>query len=383
MDVASADKHYSDSPSWISHATDALLRETGDLSILDRVVPYSDSGNATIWEHNLKAIEFLWNDRGEHGLSLIRHGDWNDLMDKVGAKGKGEGVWMSIALARALKIVGKIAGWKGDYVNEKLCRNRYEEIKENILKYGWDEDHFIYAITDNGNRVGTNASEEGKVFINPQSWAMLAGIIDRDKYLSIMKIVEPMVDSPVGPMHSWPPFTKYNPDIGTLTGVPQGSFTNGNVYSHAATFKIAADYTAGRDDKAFESFKKILPSADKSEPYAQSNGYIGPTSLRKEKYVSDDPWRTGAVAWNFLNTFDYLLGFKRDIDGVYINPQIPSDWKELSYQRAFRGTIFEVKIKRGESSQLIVDGKEQKENFIPVPANGLDRKRIEIYCQIK
>ncbi len=383
MDVAAADKHYSDSPTWISHATDALLRETGDLSILDRVVPFSDQGEATIWEHNLIAMEFLWNDRGEHGLSLIRHGDWNDLMDKVGAKGKGEGIWISIALARVLKLVGKFAAWRKDKKIESLCKTRYEELKENILKYGWDKDHFIYAITDNGNKVGDNASKEGQVFINPQSWALLSEIIDKDKYKEIMKKVEPMVDSPVGPMHNWPPFTKYNPEIGTLTSVPQGAFTNGNVYCHAATFKIAADYKAGRNDKAFDSFKKILPSEDKSEPFAQSNGYIGPTALRKNKFVSDDPWRTGAVAWNLLNCYDWLLGFKRDLYGVTLDPQIPSQWNEVSYSRFFRGTLFDIEIKRGDSHKIFVDGKEQQDFFIPIPSKGLNKKKIKIEIQIK
>ncbi len=382
MDVAAADKHYSDSPTWISHATDSLLRETGDLSILDRVVPYSDEGEATIWEHNLQAIEFLWNDRGEHGLSLIRHGDWNDLMDKVGVKGKGEGVWMSIALARALKLVGKIASWKGDIETEELCQIRYEKIKENIKKYGWDEDHFIYAITDNGNKIGTNNSDEAQVFINPQSWAILSGIIEPDEYEEIMKKVEPMVDTKVGPVHHWPPFTKYNADIGQITCVPEGSFTNGNVYVHAATFKIAADYDAGRNDKAFDTFMKILPSEEKSEPYAQSNGYIGPTAKRMKKHVSDDPWRTGAVAWNMLNCFDRLLGFKRTLKGVVINPQIPSSWGELSYQRMFRGILFEINITRGESNKMFVDGKEHDGNFIEVPLTGLKKNNIKIDFQI-
>jgi cellobiose phosphorylase len=382
MDVAAADKHYSDSPSWISHATDAILRETGDLSILEKVVPYSYEGEATIWEHNLKAIEFLWNDRGVHGLALIRHGDWNDLMDKVGANGKGEGVWMSIALARALKLVGKIAAWKGDRENEELCKNRYAELKGNIEKHGWDEDHFIYAINDNGYKIGTNDSEEAQVFINPQSWAMLSGVIDSDKYKAIMKKVEPMVDTQVGPVHHWPPFTKYNHEIGTITSVPQGSFTNGNVYCHAATFKVAADYLAGRNDKAFETFKKILPSEEKSEPYAQSNGYIGPTALRQKKHVSDDPWRTGAVAWNILNCYDSLLGFKRDLKGVKIAPQIPSTWENVTYTREFRGTLFEVNITRGDSTQMLVDGVEQKDCFVEVPVKGLNRKSVKIDFQI-
>lgn len=382
VEVAAADKHYSDSPSWISHATYSILRETGDLTILDRMVDYSDSGKDTIWEHNLKAIDFLWNDRGARGLSLIRHGDWNDLMDKVGAEGKGEGVWMSIALAKALKVVGEIANWKGDKKIENQCAERYDEIKQNILKHGWDEDHFIYAFTDSGNKVGDNASEEGQVFINPQSWAVLAGIVDAEKYEEIMKKVEPMVDTPVGPVHNWPPFTKYNKDIGSITGIPQGNFTNGNVYCHAASFKIAADYAAGRNDKAFETFKRILPSEEKSEPYAQPNSYVGPSALRKERNVSDDPWRTGTVAWNMLNCFDNLLGFKRDFKGVTINPQIPSYWNESSYKRFFRGTTFKIIITRGNTQKVKIDGVEQVDAFVEVPVTGLNKKEITIDFQI-
>ena len=382
MEVAAADKHYSDSPSWISHATDAILRETGDLSMLDRVVDYSDEGKATIWEHNLKAIEFLWNDRGERGLALIRHGDWNDLMDRVGAKGKGEGVWMSLALARALKLVAKIAGWKGDKEIAKLYTERYLELKGNIEKHGWDEDHFIYAITDSGNKVGDNQSEEGQVFINPQSWAVLSGVIDSEKYETIMKKVEPMVDTPVGPVHNWPPYTKYNADIGTITGIPQGNLTNGNVYCHAASFKIAADYMAGRNDKAFETFKRILPSAEKSEPFAQANGYVGPSALRKKRNVSDDPWRTGTIAWNMLNCYDNLLGFKRDLGGFVIDPQIPSHWNEVTYNRQFRGTMFEIIVKRSNTPKIIVDGVASDSSFISVPVGGLNKEKVTIEVQL-
>ncbi len=383
VEVAAADKHYSDSPSWISHATYSILRETGDLTMLDKDVDYSDKGEDTIWVHNLRAIDFLWNDRGERGLALIRHGDWNDLMDKVGAEGKGEGVWMSIALARALKLVGKIAGWKGDSFRENQCEERYQEIKKNILEHGWDEDHFIYAFTDTGNKVGDNASEEGQVFINPQSWAILAGIIDSEKYEEIMKKVEPMVDTPVGPVHNWPPFTKYNKDIGSITGIPQGNFTNGNVYCHAASFKIAADYAAGRNDKAYKTFMSILPSEERSEPFAQANSYVGPSAIRKERNVSDDPWRTGTVAWNVLNCYDNLLGFKRDIKGFEIVPQIPSHWNDLSYKRFFRGTLFNVNITRGAIQKVVVDSVEQADAFIQVPVEGLDKKEVTIDLQVE
>lgn len=382
MDIAAADKHYADSPSWISHATDAILRETGDLSLLDHVVEYSDKGKGTIWEHNLKAVEFLWNDRGAHGLSLLHYGDWNDLIDKAGIRGKGEGVWMSFALARVLNLVGQIAEWRGDTAVAKKCRARHAILAKNILKHGWDGKYFLYAISDGGQKIGSRASREGKVFINPQSWAVLSGVVDAKRYTGIAEHIEPMVNTPVGPAHSWPPFTKYDGAIGQLTGTPAGYCTNGNVYCHAAGFKIAADLEAGRTDVAFANLKKILPSPDKSEPYAQANGYVGPTAHRMVRHVSDDPWRTGTVAWHFLNVVDRLLGFRRTLGGFHLEPQIPSAWKQLAFTRPFRGIVFQIEILRGARPGIWVDGHPIAGTFIPVPAATPGKKVVHIKCVI-
>ena len=382
IDVAAADKHYADSPSWISHATDAILCETGDLTILDEVVQYSDNGSGTIWEHNIQAMEFLWNDRGEHGLSLVHAGDWNDLMDKVGVMGRGEGIWMSMALARVLKLVGKIAAWRGEHIIKKLCHERFNELQKNILQHGWDGTHFIYSINDYGKRIGTVQADEGKYFINPQSWAMLSGVINAAEYDKIANFIEPIVDTPVGPVHNWPPFTKYDPNIGQLTGTPSGFFTNGNVYCHAGAFKVAADFDANRKEKAFDTFMRLLPDEEKSEPFAQVNGYVGPTALRMKHHVSDDPWRTGTVAWNMINCIDRLLGFRRTLTGFHLLPQIPQKWDNVRFDRPFRGTIFQIEIKHGDTSSIIMDGKQLKDNFIKVPVNGQDNNSVSIICTI-
>lgn len=383
MDIAAADKHYADSPSWISHATDALLRETGDLSLLDEVVPYSDAGEATIWQHNLKAMEFLWHDRGRHGLSLLHYGDWNDLIDKAGVRGEGEGVWMSFALARTLKLVGQMAAWRGDRKTEALCLRRHRELARAIWKHGWDGKHFIYAINDDGKRIGSAKAREGRFFLNPQSWSLLSGVADADTYRAIAERLEPVMDTPVGPVHSWPPFTRYDAGIGQLSGTPPGYFTNGNVYCHAAGFKIAADFEAGRADKAFDTLKRILPSPDKSEPYAQANGYIGPTALRTTRHVSDDPWRTGTVAWHFLNVVDRMFGFRRTLEGFRLQPQLPSAWRGARIVRPFRGVLYDIRIRRGAKPGIEVDGKPLAGDLIAAPASSSARRRtVRVTCTV-
>ncbi|MCF7818600.1 MAG: hypothetical protein K9M54_12040, partial [Kiritimatiellales bacterium] len=202
--------------------------------------------------------------------------------------------------------------------------------------------------------------------INPQSWAMLSGVIDAEAYTRIAQRMEPVVDTPVGPAHCWPPFTQYQAGIGQLSGTPPGFFTNGNVYCHAAAFKIAADYAAGRSEKAFDTLMKILPAAARSEPYARANGYVGPSAMRRKHHVSDDPWRTGTVAWNFLNVVDHLLGFERTFDGFYLRPQLPARWETARFSRPFRGTRFEIEIRFGDAPEILVDGNPIEGDFIPV-----------------
>ncbi len=289
---------------------------------------------------------------------------------------------MSMALANVLKLMNNMAKWKKDKKIEKISEKRFKIIKDNILKYGWDGKWFIYSINDAGGKVGSSKSKEGKIFINPQSWAMISGIIDKDKYKYIMKNIEPKVDTEVGPVHNWPAFTKYNPNIGQLTATAPGFFTNGNVYCHAAAFKVAADYEAGRADKAFDTFIRILPSEDKSEPYAQANGYVGPSALRVKKNVSDDPWRTGTVAWNFLNLSDRLLGFRRTFEGVYFKPLLPSKWKKVKYIRPFRGAIFEVTIKRGMNKGVYYNKQKLEDNFLFFDKKKFIGKVIKIECII-
>ena len=382
MDVASADKHYADSPSWISLTTEAIIRETGDLAFLDEVAPYSDQGEGTVWEHNIQAMEFLWNDRGPNGLSLIHCGDWCDLMDRLGHKGQGESVWMTFATATVLQRIARLADWRGDKKMAALCRRRFTTIKKALLKSAWDKDHFIAAINDDGKRYGTNKSKEGRYFTNAQTWAMISGVLTPEEYTKIAELIEPIIDTKVGPVHNWPPFTEYDPGLGQLSGTPAGFCTNGNVYCHAAGFKIHADYIAGRADKAYDTLLRILPSEEKSEPFAQANGYVGPTAHRMVHHTSDDPWRTGTVAWNFINVLGGLFGFKAEPEGFRLEPQLPSKWKGAEIIRPFRGTNFEIKIRRGANPGIAVNGEAIEGSLIAVPQKGLGKKAVKVECVI-
>ena len=104
--------------------------------------------------------------------------------------------------------------------------------------------------------------------------------------------------------------------------------------------------------------------------------------MRMKHHVSDDPWRTGTVAWNMLNCVDRLLGFRRTLDGVHLQPMLPSKWKRAGYVRPFRGTDFDISIRRGKKAGITVDGKPIDSDFIAVPMGGLG-KAVKVVCTIK
>jgi cellobiose phosphorylase len=145
---------------------------------------------------------------------------------------------------------------------------------------------------------------------------------------------------------------------------------------------VAADFDAGRIEKAFDTWMRFLPHESRSEPFAQVNGYVGPSAWRMKRHVSDDPWRSGTVGWNWINCVDRFLGFRRELGGFRLSPRMPAKWKQLSYVRPFRGTDFQIEVKRGPAPGVTVDGNPVDGDFIAVPKGGLGKKKVKIVCTV-
>ena len=110
---------------------------------------------------------------------------------------------------------------------------------------------------------------------------------------------------------------------------------------------------------------------------------MGPSALRMKHHFSDDPWRTGTVGWNFLNVVDRMLGFRRTLEGFHLRPRLPSIWREVRFVRPFRGTDFEILVRRGKRALIRVGEKPIEGDFIPVPKRGLGKAPVHIVCEVK
>ena len=370
-------KHpYMDMPAWIAATLLAYLKETNDFSLLEEKVGYLDSDEKeTVLVHAIKGCRFLLDSLGQHGLVLWGGGDWNDSVNNVGMRGIGESVWLSIATVKATKETAELLEKIGyDKAFIKTLLKDGETLTENILKHGYKDGYFLYGYNDDGEIVGGQESEEGKIYLNPQTWAVLAGIFTGEKGIEIMDFVERELRCDYGYVVCRPAYTKPTLGVGRSSCFYPGSFENASVYNHGVAFKLVADCVNGCGDRAYNTFKMICYDNPKNpdsgmEPYAFSNMYLGPEcDLRK----GDAPlsWITGTAGWLYRGITEYIMGLKPEYTRLRISPCFPAHWEKASVKRMFRGCTYNIKYVRANESYIVYDGERIEGDLLPEVSDG-------------
>lgn len=372
------DYPYQDMPVWIPMALLAYLKESGDYGVLSEPVKYyDDEREESVFTHMKRGMDFLYGNQGVHGLGLWRGGDWNDSMNNCGMQGKGESVWLSIATLKATDCYVEILeNCQIESAKEIIADVRAKQaiLKENILKYGFEKDHFIYGINDWNEKVGSYENEEGKAYLNPQTWAVMAKIFDEKKLNELMDQVEQTLKCDYGYLQNVPSYTKPDPHIGRITYFGAGLYENGSVYNHGVMFKVIADCELGRAEHAYETIKMMRYNNPKNpnsgtEPYAISNMYFGPYAFARKGFAPCS-WITGSAGWLYRAVTEFMLGIQADFDGLKISPCLPKAWGNVSVERSFRGARYNISIRKSEEKGLFVDGQKLNGNKAPVFADG-------------
>jgi cellobiose phosphorylase len=360
--------NYSDGPTWIAPTVTAYLKETGDLKFLNVKAPYLDGGEDTILEHMIQSVRHLSDDTGAHGLVLAHDGDWNDSLNWMGRDGKGESVWTSMSLYYSLILLEdlfkRVLG-KPDLAGEMA--ERAGKIKAAVLEYGWDGEWYLAGYSDFGNKVGSHENEEGKLYLNTQTWALLTGLAEGDRRAACLKAIDGPLESKHGSLTLTPAYTKEDPNSGRLSMILPGMYENCTPYCHGTAFKIVADCFAGRPEEALRSFRKVMPDSDGHpsavsgcEPYAFTNQYLGPDNGRAGDSISG--WITGTAGWMYRAALEYMAGIQPDYDGFHIRPCLPAEWPSISVKRVLRGKRYFIEITQGS---ITVNGELLKGDFVP------------------
>lgn len=376
------EKPYSDSALWLVFALTAYLRVSGDFSFLDEDIPYLDSGSCSVLDHIRAALDFLETNRGVHGLCLIKFGDWNDSLTGVGKEGRGESVWLSMAYAEALREMKVLLEYLGQNTVAAGFETRRQEMLANINAHAWDGKWYLRCFDDDGQPIGSSSNEFGKIFMEPQSWALISGTADPERARHLVESCDAILATPSGYRLLDPPFTRLVEKVGRLSSLEPGICENGTIYSHLNIWMILGLLRYGMADKAYEVFRQITAGYMQGEndtkhqcpPFLFANCYYGP-GHRNNAFQMEFTWITGSVAWFNTVLIQEMLGVKAHYDGLLVDPCLPSSWPQCRVEQEFRGARYIIDILNPHAlSQghivLEVDGVSIQGNKLPVFADG-------------
>jgi cellobiose phosphorylase len=68
---------------WLILGTISYIKESGDFSILDEMVPFDNDMSVarTLFDHLTVSFDHVINNLGPHKLPLIGRADWNDCLN--------------------------------------------------------------------------------------------------------------------------------------------------------------------------------------------------------------------------------------------------------------------------------------------------------------
>jgi cellobiose phosphorylase len=376
--------YYGDDHLWIILTVCNYIKETGDIKFLDRMVPFYEKDkndqpleSATVWEHLVRAIEFTWSDRGQHGLPLLGFADWNDTVNLP----KGAESFMIAGLfGKAVQYLLPICdAYQQPAFKEKII-GYYNTLKENVEKVGWDGEWYLRYFDDKGQPIGSHQNDKGKVWANGQSWPIMAGYSSEEHRQKALTSVNKYLNTKYGIKLSTPGYEGYDPQIGGVTTYPPGAKENGGIFLHANPWIMIAETLDGNGNRAFEYYNQINPAAKndildifESEPYCYPQNILG--DEHPQFGLGRNAWLSGTAAWTYVAATQHILGIQAEWDGLIINPCIPSHWDGFRMVRKFRGATYNINVKNPHGknrgvSRLIVDGKELKGNKAPVFTSG-------------
>ena len=391
----------SDDVVWLAHAVCRYVQVTGDLAILDEQVPFIEGDllgddqdesffqpaisnrSVSLYDHCVLAVQHALR-HGSHGLPLMGTGDWNDGMNRVGAGGEGESVWLGWFLHATLTEFGELARARGDADFADRCRQEQASLVAALEEHGWDGAWYRRGYFDDGTPLGSSSRTECRIDGIAQSWAVLSGAADPERAEQAMEQLQEqlfMADEGIVRLFT-PPFDVSEPDPGYIRAYPPGVRENGGQYTHGALWSVFAWAALGREDRAASTFQRINPvnhalTTQAAERYRVEPYVVAADVFSEEPHVGRGGWTwyTGSAGWMYRAGLEAILGLKRHGDVLVIEPCLPPEWTRVDVSYQFGGTTYDIAIVADcdpprQVAQVSIDGVESRDGRLHLIDSG-------------
>jgi N,N'-diacetylchitobiose phosphorylase len=347
------DEYRADDCLWLFNTVPAYVKETGDLEFFDKALPFADSGEGTVLDHLRRAIRFSLARLGRRGLPCGLLADWNDCL-VLGSR--GESVFAAFQLRLAMRTYRSICDVLGRPEEAEWVDHHLVDLDESIREHTWDGRWFVRGFREDGSVLGSHTNDEGAIYLNAQSWAVLSGAASDDQARTAMDAVHERLATEFGIALCEPPYRR-TPIGEVRSGLFNPSMKeNAGIFCHPQSWAVIAETILGRGDRAFEYLMAFLPAAynDRAdirevEPYVHAQSTHGKHS--RSFGASRLPWLSGTASWTYHAMTQHLLGVQPDYHGLRIRPCVPHTWDGFSVTRRFRGATYRIRVANPDHGQ--------------------------------
>ncbi|HAI52537.1 MAG TPA: N,N'-diacetylchitobiose phosphorylase [Firmicutes bacterium] len=335
----------SDDHLWLVPSVCEYVKETADVGFFQEVYPFADGGEAAVYEHLKRALDFSAAQVGQRGICKGLWADWNDCLNLGG----GESAMVSFLHYWALQEFIEAAEFLGHGKDVECYTALAERVRRTCEEELWDGQWYLRGFTAQGAKIGSRENEEGRIHLESNALAVLSGAASRERALSSMDAVDRYLYSPRGLHLVWPAYTKPDDGVGFVTRVYPGIKENAAIFSHPNPWAIIAECRLGRGSRAMKFYDALLPYNQNdeieirhAEPYSYCQFIVG----RDHELFgrARHPWLTGSAGWNYVAATRWILGVRVSYRGLIVDPCIPADWPGFKVNRRWRGALYLITV---------------------------------------